>query len=599
MRLRTTLDKRPPTRWTRNFIKSQKEFKLKIPKVINKYRIAACTQEKLIPFYNILQQTNSERNYIPSLIFNYDETSLLRKHQNKDKIVISSTSPISPTVEEQPVITKCTACLCIAADGSSLPSALIIPSTLPSDIISEYKSPYLDIHQTPTGFINSNIFKKHFLTCILPEIARRQKRYSRSSQLLPALIFLDGHSSRRQFRIWNVFRKHNVDVCILPSHTSHILQPLDCGVNSQLKLGLSEIPPLPQKRKLDMFLLGWIQKINDAISNSLSPEAIRHGFRITGLWPIVPEIVLRDLPPSKPEIETKRHQKVDVSGQIITEISFLTEWSEKEHGALDDCEGDEIEFEHEENDETNEEFSEESDSQEITHENQLRQIPDSVDLRVSLIEKETEKGVQTLEERFSLFRKKTDGIQELIQEAEEMEAKKAMEKRKENRKAMNKHFQDRLKGRSVLEVDSFFGQYLSEVRMGSRLSEEEEEAELREKDEIREEEEESHELFSKPLRMKRMKELDESYNVEKFTGGNFFETLRRTRRKLSNGDELEYGLEHGDESVWKSSPYKFVLEDFHRDSEKKRKENKIWKRGKEREKKKERVKEQREEKKRE
>jgi hypothetical protein len=524
-----------------------------MPRIINKYRIAACTQEKLKPFFNQLEEKMLERNYIPSLIFNYDETSLLRKRQPRSKVVLPASCTITPEIEEKPVITKCTACLCITADCSPFPSALILPSTLPEDILKEYTSPYLDIYQTATGFINSSIFKKHLLKCILPEITRRQERYSPSSHLLPAQLFLDGHSSRLQIQVWSAFQKHNIDVCILPSHTSHILQPLDCGVNSQLKLELSDIPPLPQKRKLDMFLLGWIRKINDAISMSLSPMSIRHGFRITGLCPLVPDVVLVDLPLSRPDIEKKRQQKVEISGAIITEKKFLTDWAQTEKATLEDDELEEEEFEKENSDESSSEFSEESENEEIQNDYALRQIPDMVDLRVTFVEKETEKEVPTLEQQYLRFQEKADGIEELIHGAEQAVAEEATEKRKGERKVMKKKLKDSFKGRSVLEVDNFFNPYLSELRKKGVFP--------------TEAEQENEEFFLSSLRTKRMKVLPSQEEIRDADGELCPKTPLSKRRKLSSviGDEV--WVEPESEPMWKSSPYRLVLEEMQAEEE--------------------------------
>jgi hypothetical protein len=170
---------------------------------MSKYRLAAATQQNIRPFYLTVEKKVKEMKYKDCLIFNLDETSLLRKKFSPRKVILPLTSLLAPSLIETPVITKCTAVLCVCADGTSLPSALILPSSIPEDILSEYKSPNMEVYQTPSGYINSTIFSSHLLGTILIEIRRRQLRYSSPSHLLPALLLLDGHSSRLQPSIWS------------------------------------------------------------------------------------------------------------------------------------------------------------------------------------------------------------------------------------------------------------------------------------------------------------------------------------------------------------------------------------------------------------
>jgi hypothetical protein len=266
------------------------------------------------------------KKYMKNLIFNFDETSLLKKKYQPPKCVVSSSSTVIPQVDELSVITKTTAAFCIAADGSSLPPALILPSSIPKHFITRHKSPSVEFYQSESGFITSEIFQHHLLHIILPEIRSRQERFRDGPEIPPALLLLDGHSTRLQRDIWEIFHASNVDVCILPAHTSHVLQPLDCGVNAKFKALLTSLTALPPKRQLDLVLDDWLERVEDAIIGAQTRPLVRHCFQNTGLFPLVPEIVLRYLPDSLPEVTTKRRQKVQISGTFITEETFLAEW---------------------------------------------------------------------------------------------------------------------------------------------------------------------------------------------------------------------------------------------------------------------------------
>jgi hypothetical protein len=71
---------------------------------------------------------------------------------------------------------------------------------------------------------------------IFPLINRRQKDFMGENKIIPkALILMDGHPTRRLKSLWETAAQYNIDVHIIPAHTSHLIQPLDRCVFSCLK----------------------------------------------------------------------------------------------------------------------------------------------------------------------------------------------------------------------------------------------------------------------------------------------------------------------------------------------------------------------------
>ena len=66
----------------------------------------------------------------------------------------------------------------------------------------------------------------------LPEMIRRRELLQEKS---PILLILDGHTSRLSVDGIRLCIQFNIILLILPSHTSHITQPLDCSPNGSLK----------------------------------------------------------------------------------------------------------------------------------------------------------------------------------------------------------------------------------------------------------------------------------------------------------------------------------------------------------------------------
>jgi hypothetical protein len=93
-----------------------------------------------------------------------------------------------------------------------------------------------------------------------------------------SLLLLDGHTSRLQYELWQSLSEQNVDVLILPSHSSQDLQPLDKSVNGEFKLYLQHVRGMPRTRQMNAILKDFIVGIIESMFKSLSPPSIRAGF---------------------------------------------------------------------------------------------------------------------------------------------------------------------------------------------------------------------------------------------------------------------------------------------------------------------------------
>ena len=51
----------------------------------------------------------------------------------------------------------------------------------------------------------------------------------------PFLLIVDGHPSRLCYQAIRVLQTFNIQLVVLPEHTSHILQPLDVAIFSPMK----------------------------------------------------------------------------------------------------------------------------------------------------------------------------------------------------------------------------------------------------------------------------------------------------------------------------------------------------------------------------
>ncbi|KAK2963029.1 hypothetical protein BLNAU_2052 [Blattamonas nauphoetae] len=96
-----------------------------------------------------------------------------------------------------------------------------------------------------------------------------------------ALIILDGHNSRSQPELMAWLAARNVDVIVLPSHTSEFLQPLDQVVNKEWKRALKAVS-LPKNKRDQTQLNTFMNQIDIAVTKALQADYIRKGLRNTG-----------------------------------------------------------------------------------------------------------------------------------------------------------------------------------------------------------------------------------------------------------------------------------------------------------------------------
>jgi hypothetical protein len=273
-----------------------------------------------------LKARYEKEKYSKHLIFNYDETNLLVKHFTPQTAILPHDSFLLPQEEQKQVIVKCTACLTICADGSHLSPSLILPETVPSELLKSYISPNLKIFQSQKGYVNKEILQNYMLTILLKQILERKQLFSEEGLQPPSLLYLDGHSSRINKHLWKTFADNGITVCILPPHTSHFLQPLDLGVNAALNRLLQHAHPMPKARRLGGEIEDWLEDVEDCVIDCMERKTVRNCFAVTGLCPLLPQMVLRKLPEKRPPLTGYKVPKLELGGNFITDESFLSTW---------------------------------------------------------------------------------------------------------------------------------------------------------------------------------------------------------------------------------------------------------------------------------
>ena len=132
-----------------------------------------------------------------------------------------------------------TAICTICADGTKLSPFIIYPgirhtSTIEESISIAEKIIGMDIgiSKSESGWTNDAIAVKWLEKIFIPAVATRNK---------PVILFLDGHHSHVTLEFLDKAEAMGVFIHFFPSHTTHLLQPLDVAVFGPFKVKLGHL----------------------------------------------------------------------------------------------------------------------------------------------------------------------------------------------------------------------------------------------------------------------------------------------------------------------------------------------------------------------
>lgn len=103
----------------------------------------------------------------------------------------------------------------------------------------------------------------------------------------PIILYFDGHYSHVSIKLIELSRENNVNLILLPSNTTHVLQPLDVGVYGPLKQGWKKILG-HYKMKTKAANIGkeeFPKLVAELWDTTFKPEHLIGGFRESGLYP--------------------------------------------------------------------------------------------------------------------------------------------------------------------------------------------------------------------------------------------------------------------------------------------------------------------------
>ena len=299
---------------TRSFVRklmTRHDLSMKRPSPLDAARYVVSV-EAIQTFWSRLEDLVSEYQYTAKHVYNMDETQVSQARSNgRIHVVCRPKSPLVLRKSTNP-IQHITAAVTISADGKLLPTMIILPrKTIPREVAEEAENLEFGYASSPTGWMNRRCFESWTKKIFIPEVVkRRDTPYTRS------LLILDGHSSRISVPAIEMLREALIDVAILPSHSSHISQPLDVGCFSSFKHRLGG-------RNLNSPLLVLLRALRSALQGSMTLDTCKRAFEAAGIWPLDvsqplshPQFQLK-LEPSTPRKQT-RCKTIVIGSTIFT-----------------------------------------------------------------------------------------------------------------------------------------------------------------------------------------------------------------------------------------------------------------------------------------
>ena len=329
-----------PVRSWINKIINECDAHLRNRRYIDAKRLESCAVDVIQGF--IISYQNLFNETVPFLIFGADETMLESSCKLKAVLPNGTNVSFEANFPDMPHIS---AMLCHNVFGVTLPPFIILSDLkhCPEELKPFTLTNQLWLASTPNGYMNRDgflLWSLHFITWLscfrttLPESLREQS----------ALLILDGHTSRENPIALFLLRRFNVQVLVLPSHTTHVLQMFDRVLAAVLKAEFG-----PKFRKLlkksietnmefasDLARTRYcaVVALLDSWKKSATSSNCLKAAKIVGIYPPDPSIAaqssfVRDLTPVERERYNARQQRLmnrlNISGQIITTPEKITE----------------------------------------------------------------------------------------------------------------------------------------------------------------------------------------------------------------------------------------------------------------------------------
>jgi len=170
----------------------------------------------------------------PLLLINADETQISLSRRALKKVLWRNqgkkSDAVVPAGERES--NHISLFVAVSAAGEVMKPNVLIHEK-PKGEFSCLKTNRMVCYHAPNGFMTYDMFYRIMRDVFVKHIENVRRENGLEGR--KAVLVVDGHVSRFTVRTVELLMKHNIDLVILPSHTSHVTQPLDIGLNRWIK----------------------------------------------------------------------------------------------------------------------------------------------------------------------------------------------------------------------------------------------------------------------------------------------------------------------------------------------------------------------------
>jgi hypothetical protein len=311
--------------WASRFIKRHPTIKTVLSQKIDKIRWDCVSKESCEKWFNHFEETVREHRILGSNIYNMDEKGCVLGLSERAKVLIPSES--QEAYKKQPGNRESVTIIeCVNGAGEAIPPFIIwsakehrnnwIPLSLDKSMDGTVFA------TSPNGYTDHELSYEWVSKVFHPATVQRCRGHTR-------LLVMDGHSSHLTGNLLGFCHDNNILPICLPSHTTHVLQPLDVGCFGPLahyyRIEVEEacINGLDSVSKCD-----FLRFYAEARQRAFTPETVRSSFSESGIIPFNPSVVYDKIPPANkdtcPETPAETSRPPTSGGQLKTPGDFAS-----------------------------------------------------------------------------------------------------------------------------------------------------------------------------------------------------------------------------------------------------------------------------------
>ena len=278
--------------WTSKYLVRYPELKTKYVPPIDKERALAHDPKIIKGWFELYMKLKTDFNVQNEDIYNMDEKGFMMGVIAKVKVMISKYEFGGKYVTQCGNRDWVSLIECVSSDGRVLKPWIIFKAKLKQKAWFEALDGKGSIATSENGWTDNEIGLEWLQDCFDAETSPTQKGEYR-------MLCIDGHASHISTAAIEFALKKRIILLCLPSHSTHVLQPLDVGIFAPLathyKNNILKITRFGGSYQVDK--VDFIEQYLLARETTFTTEIIKSAWQKTGLFPFNPDVVLRQLFP--------------------------------------------------------------------------------------------------------------------------------------------------------------------------------------------------------------------------------------------------------------------------------------------------------------